>query len=166
MNEADRYRDAEAQLLCAEQFPLLQPFKPSSVLLRVWEYPAFREWTSWTLINSNGGVLLRRLIWHRTTSALAPDDFMLVGADATFLVDRWRVMRTQLQQVVLPAFAGGDVEARDGTAFGIEWTRLGGSARLHWWPEPPAGWEALACWQQQAAAEFQRHLPAHVAPSL
>ncbi len=137
MDDQARYRNAQAQLQSAEAYPLLQPHKPAAVLLRMWEHPAFHAWTSWTLIRANGDLLLRRLIWHRRATPAAPDDLMMAGAD---------------------------VEARDGTGYGLEWSRLGGSARIEWWPEAPAGWEALAQWHGQAAEEFQRHLPVNVGP--
>ncbi|WP_152613568.1 hypothetical protein [Inquilinus limosus] len=56
---------ARALLDRAEAYPGLVEHRNARQLLRLWRYPSFEPWCSWTVIEARSGLFLRRVIWDQ-----------------------------------------------------------------------------------------------------
>ncbi|MCW1966529.1 MAG: hypothetical protein KIH69_000230 [Anaerolineae bacterium] len=160
----EQNQDLAVQALhCAEKFQLLQPISRVRVLLRMWRYPAFAQWTSWTVISAHQGLLLRRLIL--TPHPIEDTPPILTGSEAILPLSTWKTIEKGLTalQILLRL---DDVMGRDGITYGLEYAKFSGSTRLTWWQSPPDEWVGVADWWQKTLAAFETHLPVHVPPNV
>jgi hypothetical protein len=155
------HEDAKLALRRAENFQLLQPLGRSTVLLRIWQYPTFTHWTSWTVITANQGLLLRRLIWtgHAPAGVVEP---VLIGSEAILPRETWKLVETGLMSLQIKSLKLDGLSGLDGTVYGVEYSKLSVGVQLTWWQAPPAEWIGMSDWWQKAISAFEGHLPTHI----
>lgn len=155
-------RNLHDQALRLLESPLGYPGLPDHprvrVLLRVWRYPSFQPYASWTLAQAREEVFLRRITWdQRHPLADTPVTF---GAEVVIQAQAYEPLLSTLRSIQLPPFIPANPAGIDGTTYGVELRDDVGSTGIAWWQTPPAEWAELGRWHSDAVAAFEALLPA------
>jgi hypothetical protein len=153
---------AKAELSYAERFPLLQKLSRVEVRVRLWTYPSFDEWKSWTVIQADQGLLLRRLTW--TQSRVPVSSPITTGAEALFPEEGWKQLESELEAQTIRPITKLSGIVLDGTWYGLACKSYQSSIEMQWQNQPPAEWKAVYGWWQKAVTIFDDLLPRHVVP--
>lgn len=143
----------------AEHFELLPKHSNMRVLARVWIYPTFAPWMSWTVLSARSGFYVRRIIWDQSRQNTAT--FSFFGSEGHLQKEVWTSLASELDQLVIQPFVAVNGLHIDGTIFGVERISDCITAKLSWWGDPPSSWEAVAHWHTTTIKAFQLLLPAH-----
>jgi hypothetical protein len=151
-------RTAALQLLeHSELYPGLPVHKPVRVRARLWRYPSFEPFISWTVLDVKGKFFVRRVVWEQTPTPLPqPTTF---GSEATFDAKVFSTLAQSLQALSIPPFAATPSIGLDGTRNGIEIADFMSSTHLCWWEEGPESWTPLRLWHERAIAQLEATLP-------
>lgn len=144
-----------------ESYPGLAERRFARTLVRIWRYPSFGPYSSWTLIQVKSQMFLRRVIWDRSDMlAITPVTF---GSEAQIEAPAYEGLLLRLREMQLSPFITVARLGLDGTTYGIETSVFGLAARLSWWETPPPEWAALGTWHAEAVETFAGLLPASTA---
>ena len=142
-----------------EKYPGLRQLNLSSIKLRIWQYPAFDVYSSWTLYEENGYFGIRRIQWDRLTKALQTYP-IIYGSDRLLPAETVTSLLDKLTAIKLPPFLKVPAFGLDGTFYGIKFGSLYSSAQFCWWSYLPEDWFSLAEWFREAVNSFEFYLPA------
>lgn len=165
---------ARATLEAAERAP---PRRPGKVHLRLWHYPAFEAWRSWTVITPvpTGGhdpnPLVRELTWDQPGDKQRLIDPMAglrtLGQPLPTPPARReaRLAATALQSlleggrsIAVPLVTADRGIGIDGERWGFEDDRGLDQVRIQWWCEGPPEWQPFIAWAGELRAFFQEAL--------
>jgi len=148
---------------------------PSRAILRLWRYPSFENWKSWTLVGdfrspsglADESARLDEVVWDSTLDCSRFTDPMaglrwgthraptlrrrsvVVPTD---FIEGMLVELSRLQVVVAP---DNRIVGLDGTSYGLQTYRSIGGIGLQWWGEHPREWELLRHWHEGALDNFE-----------
>ncbi len=163
---SDLDREAWSLLEHAEDLsPLAWPMRP---VLRVWQYPSFEPYCSWTILVpvdaklESEGWLVRRATWEQRHYPF-PGNPWIIWVDGTRhplprvwdrISPRQRVsdLLDSFDLLSVPSMQGVPELGLDGVTYGVK--RAGGQ-RLAWWWKGPPEWESLAAWHARARGDLQ-----------
>ena len=161
MSWNSKFEEAAWVLEHAETYELLPKHPKLRAVARLWEYPTFTPWISWTVLTTHSGLFVRRLVWHKTQPSYG--SLSLYGSEAMLPQGLWKQHLHDLSKLKI-ALAVGDVLGLDGTVYGLELIGTLNTIRTAWWLEPPPGSEELGKWHSRVSEEFQQYLPAMTDP--
>ena len=161
MSWSSKFEEAAWVLEHAETYEPLPKHPKLRAVARLWEYPTFTPWISWTVLTTHSGLFVRRLVWHKTQPSYG--DLSLYGSEALLSPERWKLHLHDLGKLKI-ALAVEDRIGLDGTVYGLELIGSRNTIRTTWWLEPPPGSEELAQWHTRVTKEFQQYLPAMTNP--
>jgi hypothetical protein len=144
-------------------YPGLVQRKRARVPLRVWRYPSFEPYCSWSVVESNEAQFIRRIVWDQSrTSLVEPATY---GCEAPLEPQTFGLLMSELHALELSPFRPDARFGIDGTSYGIEAEAYSVSTRLVWWEAAPDGWASLQVWYERSVAIFESLLPASTANS-
>lgn len=163
-----RERKAIAFLEHPESYPGLAPWEESQTTVTFLRLPSFQPHSLWTLQHRENISQVRRIEWdhiadRELAGALPDSDPITFGADAQLPAADAQQVLDELASISLPPFLPLNTFGLDGVSFAIKFGDSWRSAHLHWWSDPPAEWQPLACCFDRAVALFDTHLPASTA---
>lgn len=141
----------------AETYEPLPKHPRLRVVARLWEYPSFTPWISWTVIKTHSGFFVRRLVWPKTGQQFGI--LNLYGSEGLLSPERWEMHLHDLRKQKI-ALAVEDGLGLDGTVYGLEIISSLNTIRTTWWLQPPPGSEELGLWHTRTIEELQKYLPA------
>jgi hypothetical protein len=146
--------------------------KRHNALLRIWRYPSFTPYTSWTVYRSIDrdklDLFIRELIWDRpkdagrfsnplegiaTEAMFRPIPTITQRSVQTESIQAFECIES-LQRILLPPFHLDGCLGVDGEGFGVETFNFANSSKLRWWSNPPQEWYEISKWHESASAIF------------
>lgn len=113
--------------------------------IRLWVYPSFEPFVSWTVFGSGKEFFARRVIWDQRKVVLTEEP-QTFGAEVRIDESVIEEIQATLGRLELKPFIPVNTLGIDGTAQGVEYGGHVPSAKLSWWGEPEQSWEPLANW--------------------
>jgi hypothetical protein len=127
-------------------------------LLRLWHYPSFLAYTSWTVFDppdTSHNRLVRQVRWDRPHDMLRfsdPPEGVKQGfnappslsiGDVHVADDTLQKYVAELSSLLIPVLGIRDMITLDGTVSGLQAYGNIASSRLQWWGEGPNAWSAF-----------------------
>ncbi|MGX5174287.1 hypothetical protein ACUR5C_09730 [Aliikangiella sp. IMCC44653] len=117
--------------------------------LRLWVYPSFEPFVSFTLAHQKNEYFVRRVIWDHRTKTMTDEPQTYCGevrVEKSVLED----MSSKLSRIELKPFALSDLIGIDGIRCGIEFGDYCLTTKLSWWDAAiPENWKALQEWHSE-----------------
>ena len=156
--DARRHVDEREQLLAhPERYPGLRPLPSPSV--RLWRYPAFQTWASWSLHHDRRA---DELWLRRITSGPSREEPAVLGhwgAEARLELTQLHALERELTAIRVPALVSPDRFGLDGTMSGISAGPYVARTCFEWWCDAPPAFAELQRWHARARELFEVALP-------
>jgi len=143
-----------------EQYPGLPPLDHPRRIFRVWEYPAFSPYRSWSLLTtkSENEILIRRVTFTDPNLSLEIGDPETFGAQTNCPRELFDELCARLQRLSLGILLPDLSIVLDGTRSGIELGDVNFSARIEWKTLPPS-WNSIQDWHAWAIESMDALFP-------
>jgi hypothetical protein len=160
----------------AQELEPVGPVRRLQPELRVWHYPAFHPWVSWTVLRegrSSGGVAR---LWVREVSWDMPADMRRLSdpmeglrcgfhtrptlgvRDAELPAEQYQSLASAGSEVRIPIVTPDHAFGLDGETFGIETGDHFARFRCEWWGDGPQEWTDWVRWVAILRAFLRRCL--------
>lgn len=162
----------------AEELEPLESIRGCRPEIRLWCYPSFFEYRSWTVFSGRSPrdgearLLVRRVTWNSPSDRLRLRDPMeglrqgfhtvpsLSVADTPIPEAEYRAVLNAGRSLRLPLMPGSEGVMIDGTMLGLEMELGFRSIRLEWAGSMSEQWEELTEWAEQLREFFERCIAA------
>lgn len=126
--------------------------------IRLWVYPSFLPFVSFTIGSMGNDLFLRRVVWDQRVMTITDDPQTYcseISIDKSVLVE----LNDSLSKLVLSPFISSGLVGIDGVRFGIEFGDYLQPVRLSWWSTPPKDWGELHKWHSKYLCKINGLLP-------
>jgi hypothetical protein len=113
--------------------------------IRVWVYPSFQPFVSFTVSKFKDGDYVRRVIWDYATKTLT-DEPQTYCSELEVNESVFEELKSTLADVVVAPFKPAEMLGIDGIRFGVMRKQFMAETTLHWWGCFPEEWHALRNW--------------------
>ena len=155
MFNAKQYEKAHLLLESSWIYPGLPPLPKLKfeVKWRIFIYPSFEPYVSWSMIQTKDKYLVRRVIWDQRKEVVG-DEPLTYGAE--IIIDKTLVdeIYASLSRISMNPFIQ-DSFGLDGTSKGIEFGSnliFGSKRTISWWGTPDPTWTPFVKW-------FNKYVP-------
>jgi hypothetical protein len=127
--------------------------------MRLWHYPSFDVYRSWTIFHRRGDLMAREVTWDRPHDVERLSLDPLEGLKTLFSTKPSvshrdaRIDPVSFEEHMkalfgfrLPVHGLEEVVGVDGESFGLELSRFLAGVRLRWWCDGPKEWRELTGW--------------------
>lgn len=163
LDDSARKREQQA-LHCLEHpegYPGLPARQAHNRRLRLWQYPAFEPYQSWTVFAHDSTAFVRRITWDRPGDArLELSTPTTYGSEAQLPSNDVCDIFSDLHRLVIPPFLAASTIVTHAPCYGIEFRTFSVTCRLQWLSSAPDEWQQLAEWFDRVVEYFESALPA------
>lgn len=113
--------------------------------IRIWVYPSFEPFVSFTLAKFKEGYFARRMVWDQRKQVMT-DEPQTYCAEIEVSDSVFQELAKSLAQINLSPFEPAEMLGIDGVRFGVTLEQFMSETTLHWWGCYPEAWNELRAW--------------------
>ena len=116
--------------------------------IRIWIYPSFEPFVSFTLAKFKGGFFARRMVWDQRKQVMT-DEPQTYCAEISIEESVFIELTESLAKINLSPFEPVEMLGIDGVRFGVTSTQFMSESTLDWWGCYPESWSELRAWHDK-----------------
>jgi hypothetical protein len=126
--------------------------------IRLWVYPSFQPFVSFTIGSERNDYYLRRVVWNHQMMTMT-DEPQTYCCEVPIKESVYTELNEGLSKLVLSPFISSSLVGIDGVRYGIEFGDYLQPVRLSWWSTPPKDWGELHKWHANYINKINGLLP-------